>query len=136
MLLCATLNNNSKVARNIDTIQHCFEHADIGDLKADNPFSIVDVSEQVVIFYRDLEMKEKVNTALERWALDYSLWLWLQFTVFIQSMFYLKITCTEVLWHIFLCSSSSRLDETSLMSDISMLHLKETDIMNSKLELC
>ena len=129
---CAMEFSNSTVAGNISTIKNLMEQGGVGDPKdPEIIYEVKDMTLYIITFHGDLGMGDCIFT-IQLWrSIEKTPWKRFQFAVFVPGLFHFKMACTDALWCIFIQPSKARLDDTSLIQDISKLQPKETGIITS-----
>lgn len=124
--------SNSTVAGNISTIKNLMEQGGVGDPRdPEIIYEVKDMTLYIIIFHGDLGTGDRIFSIQLQRSIEKTPWKRFQFAVFVPGLFYFKMACADALWRIFIQPSKVRLDDTSLIQDISKLRPKETGIITS-----
>ncbi|KIM36264.1 hypothetical protein M413DRAFT_427697 [Hebeloma cylindrosporum] len=85
----------------------------------------------VILFHGDLGTGDRIFSLQLRRSIEDSPWDRFQYVIFIPGLFHVKMACADAIYRLFIKHPDARVDETSLMHDISKLRPKETGIISS-----
>ena len=123
---------NSTVSGNIESIVGLLAQAGIKDPTETHDPNMPDISDYIVPFHGDLGTGERVQTLLQRRAIESSPWRRCQYVVFIPGLFHLKMAAADAIWCTFIYPVAARGDDTSLLRDVGILRPKEIGHYQSK----
>ncbi|EKM49482.1 uncharacterized protein PHACADRAFT_201738 [Phanerochaete carnosa HHB-10118-sp] len=87
------------------------------------------IDNYIVLFHGDLGTGKRIAQALKHCAIEKSPWDWLQFVIYIFSLFHLKMAYANAIWHMFIQPLLARLNLMSVMHHVTILQEKETGII-------
>lgn len=118
--------NNSTVIENIDTITNLMEQR-YGALSELNDEAVDELIEYVILFHKDLEIGERISGTQFQRSIEGTPWHYLQFVIFVFSLFHLKMACADAIWQILIQPTAAQEDDTSVIAHVGVLHTKETE---------
>jgi len=124
--------SNSTVSGNISTIENLMEQGGVGDPNdVEMQYVVEDMTLHIVLFHGDLGTGDRIFSVQLRRSIEKTPWKRFQYVAFVPGLFHVKMACADAIWRLTIKPPSARIDETSLMHDISKLRPGETGIMGS-----
>jgi hypothetical protein len=117
---------------NDEALRAFFKQASIGDLTQHPERELKSPGNQTILIFGDLLTGQHLSSLQDSLAHEKMPWQRLQFLVFGMGLFHLKMACADAIWRIFINPKRSQEDQTSLMSYVQQIRLKETGKIKSK----